>query len=594
MSDIQYRISTKHPQSHLFEVELFIKKADLSGQKLRLPNWIPGSYMIRDFAKNITQISAHSKQHDVSLQQLDKSTWEITAANAKQVGEVSVSYSVYAWDLSVRTAHLDQTHGFFNGTSVFLEVLGQQDQACDVIISNSANAWCKDWAVATSLAKKQVDDSGFGCYQATDYSDLIDHPVEMGTFTKLSFSACGVPHDIVLTGVYDCDEQRVIDDLTTICEHHIRFFGEPAPVSYYVFLIMIVGDGYGGLEHRSSTSLLISRKDLPQKGQAEVSESYRNFLGLCSHEYFHTWNVKRLTPAVFLQADLAAETYTPLLWAFEGITSYYDDLALLRSGLIEQKSYLELLAQTMTRVLKGQGRLKQSISDSSFNAWTKFYKQDENAQNAIVSYYAKGTLVALCLDLTLRQHSQYTLDDVMKKLWQDYLNGQRGFADDTIQNTIEKLMGKPCTELFEQLLQSTEELPLASLLKTVDVDLLTFAPASQSDKGGQVIEKPAQADFGAFLRQKGDYLHIVRVQEQGAAQMAGLSAGDDIIAVNQLKLSLSQFEQMMKTKQAAETIVIHAFRRDEFMSFNVSLSPAEANIVVLQRAAETADNWPHV
>lgn len=595
MTNICYKITSFNPLGHIFDIELVIKQPDINGQKLRLPAWIPGSYMIRDFAKNIIEIKASRLQKSINLTQIDKSTWQLDNLSEQQ--EVIINYSVYAWDLSVRTAHLDQTHGFFNGTSVFLEVIGQADQSCSVSINKPNHELCQNWQCATSLTQSNIDTNGFGDYQAENYDELIDHPVEMAAFTKLSFTACGVPHDIVLTGQFDCDEQRIINDLTKICEHHIQFFGEPAPISHYVFLIMVVGDGYGGLEHRASTSLLVSRKDLPQKGVTDVNEDYRSFLGLCSHEYFHTWNVKRMKPNVFLDADLSHETYTPLLWAFEGITSYYDDLALVRTGLINEKSYYELLAQTITRVFKTKGRLKQTIAESSFNAWTKFYKQDENAQNAIISYYAKGTLIALCLDLTIRQdsHQQYTLDDVMRLLWQDYLKGNAGFNDDTIQLKIEQLLNKSYTSLFNSMLHSVDELPLLELLKTVGVNLTTYAQASQKDKGGKAITAPAKSDFGAFLQQKEDYLNIVRISENGPAQRAGLSAGDQIIAVNNLKLNLQQFEEQLCFKPPGDSITLHAFRRDELMSFIVVLAQPEYNIAVLSNInpKKALNAWPN-
>ncbi len=594
MPNIHYRITSKNPFSHIFDVELNIKHANPEGQKLRLPAWIPGSYMIRDFAKNIIDINASSAQQNIPLTQIDKSTWQCAPFDA--IHELTINYRVYAWDLSVRSAHLDQTHGFFNGTSVFLEVLQQTDDPCLVTINKPKQAECNTWQCATSLQKQQVNSDGFGDYLAANYNDLIDHPVEMAAFKKLSFNTCGVTHDIILTGQFDCDEQRLCHDLSLICKQHIRFFGEPAPIRHYVFLIMVVGDGYGGLEHRSSTSLLISRKDLPQTGQSEMTDDYRSFLGLCSHEYFHTWNVKRMKPAAFLNTDLTQETYTPLLWAFEGITSYYDDLALLRCGLIDETAYLELLAQTITRVLKTRGRLIQSIAESSFNAWTKFYKQDENAQNAIVSYYAKGTLVALCLDLTIRHDSQnqYTLDDVMRHLWQDYLNGNAGFQDNSIQLTMEQLLGRSYTDLFQHFIYSVDELPLNTLLHNVNIALKTYPPATQDDKGGKTISTPAKSDFGAFLKQQGDFLHILRVNENGPAQLAGLSAGDHIVAVNHLKLDIQQFNKLLSIKEPQTKLTISAFRRDELMNFNVTLGIPKATIAVLSRQNPTSNTtWPY-
>jgi predicted metalloprotease with PDZ domain len=285
------------------------------------------------------------------------------------------------------------------------------------------------WRVATSLPELGAKRYGFGTYIAFDYDELIDHPVEMGDFALATFKAHGIQHDIVVTGrVPNLDMERLQQDLKAICETQIAFF-EPktkkAPMDRYVFLTMAVGDGYGGLEHRASTALICARADLPTTAApktAERSEGYVTFLGLCSHEYFHTWNVKRIKPAVFAPYDLQVENYTPLLWLFEGFTSYYDDLMLVRSGIISEATYFKLLGKTVGSVLRGSGRTKQSVAESSFDAWTKYYRQDENAPNAIISYYTKGSLVGLAFDLTIRAKTggAKSLDDVMRALWERY------------------------------------------------------------------------------------------------------------------------------------------------------------------------------
>ena len=412
---IRYQIQAVSPEAHLFRVTVCISSPDPKGQKFLLPAWIPGSYMIRDFARNIVTINAQCGDADLALEKLDKQTWQCESCN----GELTLVYDVYAWDLSVRSAHLDTTHGYFNGTSVFVKILGQDSNPCEVEILRPEGEGYSDWQIATTLAPLDTEFLRFGRYRAENYGDLIDHPVEMGTFSHASFSISGVPHDIVITGRHTADMDRLCHDLQAICSQHIKFFGELPQMERYLFQVMAVGSGYGGLEHRSSTSLLCGREDLPLMHEKEVSENYREFLGLCSHEYFHLWNVKRIRPEVFKKAGLTREVHTNLLWAFEGITSYYDDMGLVRSGRIKPESYLELLARLITRVHRGSGRLKQSVAESSFDAWTKFYKQDENAPNAIVSYYGKGALIALALDFTLRIETdrRVSLDDLMRALW---------------------------------------------------------------------------------------------------------------------------------------------------------------------------------
>jgi len=578
---IRYQISSPNPASHYFEVTLRVDNPDPDGQRLRLPNWIPGSYMIRDFSRNLLDLRARGQSGELDIEQIDKSNWRVGASS----GELTVAYKVYAKDLSVRAAHLDHTHGYYNGSSVFIEVIGQGDQPCEVLIERPAASFCADWQLATSLKRKQAEAYGFGLYEALDYDDLIDHPVEMGAFTRIAFEACGVPHDIILSGRFECDQARLAADLKTICEHHIRFFGEPAPMDYYQFQVMVVGEGYGGLEHRASTSLIASRASLPKPGQTGVDDDYRDFLGLCSHEYFHTWNVKRIKPAVYQPYDLQQEVYTDLLWAFEGITSYYDDLGLLRSGLIEMDSYLELLAQTMTRVQRGLGRSRQSAAESSFNAWTKFYKQDENAANAIVSYYAKGCLIAACIDLKMREltDGQQNLDTVMRRLWQTCIQQGKGVEPDSIQQLVSEITGVDLGSFLQELIYGTSELPLPELLAAVGVEVVQRVAKNPQDKGGKDVEAelPA-ADFGATLKDGEAGLMIQRVVEAGAAQSGGLSAGDQIIALDGLRLNQVQLESKILRAKPGDVWQAHAFRRDELHQFEIILQAAAATTFVLK------------
>lgn len=578
---IRYQITSRNPGSHYFDVSIRIDKPDPAGQQLRLPNWIPGSYMIRDFARNLLDLRACDQAGELAIEQIDKSNWRVAACS----GDLSVEYKVYAKDLSVRAAHLDHSHGYYNGSSVFVEILGQGDQPCEVLIEKPDAACCVDWKLATSLKRKQAEAYDFGLYEAFDYDDLIDHPVEMSAFTRITFEACGVPHDIILTGRFECDEARLAADLKTICEHHIRFFGEPAPMDYYQFQVMVVGEGYGGLEHRASTSLIASRASLPKSGQDGVGDDYRDFLGLCSHEYFHTWNVKRIKPEVYQPYALQHEVYTDLLWAFEGITSYYDDLGLRRSGLIDTESYLELLAQTMTRVQRGLGRSRQSAAESSFNAWTKFYKQDENAANAIVSYYAKGCLIAACIDLKMREltDGQKSLDDVMRRLWQAYLEQGKGVKTDGIQRLVSEITGVDLGSFLDELIYGTSDLPLPELLASVGIEVVQRVAKNAQDKGGKDIEgELPRVDFGAMLKDGEAGLLIQRVVEAGAAQSGGLSAGDQIIALDGLRLNLGQFENKILRANAGDVWQVHAFRRDELYQFDVVLQAAAETTLVLK------------
>lgn len=569
---VHYRLQAKDLAGHLYAVTLTVAEPDPAGQVLSLPSWIPGSYMIREFARNIVSIKASCNGRKVALKKLDKHSWQ--AAPCK--GELVLQYEVYAWDLSVRAAHLDQQHGFFNGTSVFLAVHGQQQQAHVLDLQNSTDPICKNWRVATSLPELKAKRYGFGTYIARDYDELIDHPVEMGEFAIASFEAHGIPHDFVITGqVPNMDMQRMVEDAKKICEAQIAFF-EPrtkrAPMDRYVFMTMVVGEGYGGLEHRASTALICNRNDIPVKHQPEMSEGYKAFLGLISHEYFHTWNVKRIKPAAFASYDLSRENYSQLLWIFEGFTSYYDDLFLVRTGLIDEAAYFKLVAKTLNLVTRGSGRLKQSVAESSFDAWTKYYRQDENSPNAIVSYYTKGSLVALGLDLLIRQQSagKKSLDDVMRALWQRFGRDfydlmpdgtHQGLAEDEFVHIVMQATGVDVKSFVAKHAYANDDVPLSELYRDFGVSL-TNAGSNKASLGVKVVRDGADCK-------------IAHAYEGRAAHLAGLSALDQIIAINGLRVTAADaangLDAALARYPVGASVEIHAFRRDELRVFKAKL-----------------------
>jgi predicted metalloprotease with PDZ domain len=345
-----------------------------------------------------------------------------------------------------------------------------------------------------------------------------------------------------------------------------------------LFLVQALGEGYGGLEHRSSTSLLCSRSDLPRAGDTAMGEGYRRFLGLCSHEYFHLWNVKRIQPKVLQDHALDREAHTGLLWFFEGATAYYDDLALVRSGCIDAKSYLELLAQNITRVMRGNGRRKQSVAESSFDAWTKFYKQDENAPNAIVSYYAKGSLVALALDILLRVKAgvQCSLDEVMRLLWQRHGTTGLGVEEDGIERLVQELSGLDLRDFFADAVHGTADPPLGNLLPLVGIELRMRAAKDAKDVGGAVEEftaTVAKPTLGLRVQESGEPV-ITHVLDGGAAQQVGLAAGDTLVALDGIRVTSANLESLLLRGGPGEGLELYVFRRDELMRFEVVPRPA--------------------
>lgn len=595
---IRYAIAPSNPEAHLFEVRCTIDNPDPWGQKVSLPTWIPGSYLIREFAKHVVRIRAQSGRKQLPIVKLDKNTWQV----APHEGPVTVTMEIYAWDLSVRGAHLDTTHAFFNGPAVFLQVEGRGDEPVEVEILPPKGAKYRSWRIATAMQTRDAKLYGFGTYQAASYDELIDHPVEIGNFTLATFRAAGVQHDIAITGRHRADMRRLAKDLKILCKTQIEFFGGKAPVDRYVFLVTVVGDGYGGLEHRASTALICSRNDLPGAGMDKPSGGYRTFLGLASHEYFHTWNVKRIKPAAFAPYHLSQENYTTLLWAFEGLTSYYDDLMLVRSGLISRNTYLETLSRNITSLLRVAGRKKQTVAESSFDAWIKYYRGDENSPNAGVSYYLKGSLIGLALDLLIRvqTNNRRSLDNVMRALWKKYGVKGLGVPEDGIERTAEEVTGLKLKNFFDKAVRSTADLPLEKLLATVGIEMTLRPGRTGADRRDPKSKKEKQAMRGVSLGVRsgsdGGDLKINQVFDGGAAQSAGLAAGDIVIAIDGLRVSPDNIDAHLARYRPGETVPLHVFRRDELHVMPLTLVAAKPDAWALSvvddfRLARSRKAW---
>ena len=511
-ASLHYLVEAADLHAHLFRITLTIAQPELQ-QQVSLPVWIPGSYLIREFSKNLQRLTARQQGRSVGVHQRDKSNWQIDCVPSSAL---VLSYEVYAFDNSVRTAWLDLSRGFFNGTSLCLKVHGQESRvhALEVLSSNLIS----HWQVATGLTPYKVNKRGFGTYLAADYDELVDCPVELGAFWSGEFKAGGVPHRLVVAGAAESfDSARLLADTQKVCETGIRFWHDRRrpPFKSYLFMLNVVDDGYGGLEHRNSTALIASRRDLPRSGESRPADGYTTLLGLISHEYFHTWNVKRLRPAEFTHYDYSAENYTQLLWFFEGFTSYYDDLLLRRAGLIDDATYLKLLNKTINQVLQTPGREVQTAAQASFDAWVKYYRQDENTANATVSYYTKGSLVAMCFDLLLRAEGHTTLDHVMRALWLRCKAGPMTEAD--LAAVLRELGGRSFTRELTAWVHSTRELPLEELLLK---------------HGVVVLEEPAQLAQRLGLRvTETSGVQIKQVLRGGAAEAAGIAANDEWLGV---------------------------------------------------------------
>jgi len=583
---IQYTVSFEKANSHIFDVKLNINSALKKGQTFYLPNWIPGSYMIRDFSRNITSLNARSNGSQIAIAKLDKSTWQLQC----DVESVELNYQVYAWDLSVRSAHLDNQHAFFNGTSLFLGIKGFELQKHSVVIEASEVAKKENWQVATAMPPTKVDEFGFGEYINANYEELIDHPFELGNLELVEFDVLGVPHKMYFTEApARVDWQRITKDVKQICEAEIEFFGdEHPPFEQYVFMTFVQKNGFGGLEHMASTALHCSYKDLPLVGEDtdKINSDYRTFLSLCCHEYFHCWNVKRIKPAKFIPSNLEREIHTELLWFFEGITSYYDELLLARSGVVEPSSYLDMFAQTITKVTRSKGRLKQSVTDSSFDTWTKFYKQDENAVNSIVSYYTKGALIAFCLDFEIRKltDNKKSLDDLMRIIWNQHGKTGVGVGEVQIKKLAEELTGQSMKEFFNKALYSTEDLDLETIFEQLDINYQVIPQYLSIEKGGYVLKaKDRKSVSFLAITHKASALgaQIVSVTDGGCGSTCGLSNDDVVIAIENVRVTSRELDTTIAKIPLGTSIDIHYFRREKLFHTRCTLTEGDANTCYL-------------
>ena len=559
---IQYTVWSTDLHAHRFHVKLRIENPLPNGQVLQMPAWIPGSYLIRDFSKQIETIEAFSLENPneaLELERIDNDQWRLPTV----AGPVEILTTVYAFDTSVRAAYLDTERAFINPSSLCLAVKGQEALPCALALIPPKDTCASSWTVQTGLQPAKVDSQGYGFYLAKNYDDLLDHPIAMGEFQIAHWKSNGVSHGMAIQGcIHEIDLERLATDLQAICTCTINLF-EPktkkAPFQNYLFLVNAVLSGYGGLEHRNSTALLCRRDQIPHVNTPLDEASYREFLGLCSHEYFHAWLVKRIQPKAFQPYQLDRRNHTRLLWLFEGFTSYYDDLQLFRSKRIDLKTYLKLVANNWNGILRGPGRLKQSLADSSFDAWTKYYQADENTPNAVVSYYGKGALLALGLDLKIRAFTSNhkSLDDLMRLIWQTHGVTFDGIAEDGLDELILKLLGARFSKIWNgfksRYIFGVEDIPIQKWLdpKTISVKQKVHSKLEQ-----------IKLQLGLRHSDSGGWLKVTHVLDGGAAQLAGLATGDLLASVNGERITAARWDKVLSSLILGQVIQICFYRDD--------------------------------
>ena len=549
--EISYTVSMPQPYTHLLNVELRVRGDSLPPQlNLVMPVWTPGSYLVREFGRHVQDFAATGANgRALAWRKTNKNTWRIETGGAR---EVRATYQVYANELTVRTNELNDRHAFWNNAALLMYPEGQLRAPSTLKVVPFGN-----WKVATGLPAVSGKDNTF---RAENFDVLYDSPVEVGTFRTLNFEVRGVPHRIVIDGEGNYDPERLRRDFQKIVEASVQMMGD-VPYKDYTFILHLRATGGGGLEHLNSTAIIVQRFNF------RPETTYRSFLSLVAHEFFHVWNVKLIRPDVLGPFDYTQENYTRLLWVAEGITDYYEYILLRRAGLITDKEYLDIMARAIQNLQNRPGRRELSLEEASFDAWIKYYRQDENSVNSQVSYYDKGGIVGMLLDLEIRKRSNgaKSLDDVLRSLYNEYAKGGRNYTPEDFQRVSEQMAGASLNQFFSRYVRGTEELDYNAALNAAGLQLVTTGTSDPA--------KPAapKAYLGANFRQDGDRLAITNVLAGTPAYDQGLNAFDQIVALDGARVNLQTFNALLDEKRPGDEIRLTVFRQDDLRHITIKL-----------------------
>lgn len=549
--EITYTVSMPKPYTHLLDVELRLRGALPAQTDLIMPVWTPGSYLVREFERHVQDFDAKDASgRALRWAKTNKNTWRVETASAR---EIVITYSVYANELTVRTNQLTDQHAFWNNAALLMYPDGQLKAPSTLRVVPFGN-----WKVATALPA--VAGGRANTFRAENFDILYDSPVEVGNFKTLSFEVKGVPHRIIIDGEGNYDAERMRRDFQKIVEASINLMGGEIPYRDYTFFLHAPSTGGGGLEHLNSTALIFPRF------RFRPDSSYRSFLSLVSHEFFHLWNVKRIRPDVLGPFDYTQENYTKLLWVAEGITSYYEAIILLRAGLLSPQDYLSDLASAIRDLQNTPGRFEQSLEESSFDAWIKYYRPDENSVNSQVSYYDKGAIVGTMLDLEIRRASKdaRSLDDVMRALNEEFYKRDRNYTPEDFQRLAERAAGRSLDNFFSRYVRGREEIDFNAILNHVGLYLDT----SGTPTGRPAPERPY---FGATLFMDGNRLMVRNVRAGTPAYDQGITAGDEIVALDGMRVNLESFDARVAEKKPGDRVTITLFRSDDLRTFEIRL-----------------------
>lgn len=527
-AEVIYKISFPKPETHYVHVEIEIDKPAGTFADFIMPVWTPGSYKVREFSKNVEQFEGSAEGNILSTQKTNKYTWRVNFK--KGIKKITVSYKVYSFEMGVRTSYIDQFQAFLHGVSIFMYAEGYASKPCKIVFAKPAS-----WAKITVALPESAENT----FTAENYDLLADSPFALGNHDLFDFKVAGINHRVAMLGEGNYDKTKIISDFTKIIEKEVSLFGDhPSPE--YVIFIQNVEAGGGGLEHLNSQTSVIQRWAYSNEAK------YKSFLGLIAHEYFHLWNVKRIRPIELGPFDYTKENYTKMLWQVEGITSYYDDLFLKRCEIYKEEEYLGLISTAINKLENLPGSKVQTLALSSFDAWIKLYIPDENSDNSTISYYHKGMLVAMLVDLEIikRTNGVKKLDDVMRLLYTKYYKEQkRGFTEEEFANALENVAGSSFNDLLQSLVYSTSPIDFSKYLNYVGLEL----------KNQPATKMP----LGITTKFENGKTIVKSVELNRAASKAGLSANDEIIAINGYRVNgdLEEFSTRFTEGKNVEIIV---------------------------------------
>lgn len=565
MPQINYEVAMPQPTSHVFEVTLQVKNWQKSVLDLKMPVWTPGSYLVREYAKQVQDFKAETSLLNQSLpsRKISKNHWQIEPHG---VSEIRVTYRVFANELTVRTNHLDETHGYFNGAALFCFIPGYENQPIKVKIVPPQLSW----KVTTSLPPIVGESNTFF---AQDFDILVDSPFEIGTQKLYNFEVLGKPHQLAIWGQGNVNPEQIIADIQKIIKTEANLY-EGLPYERYLFLLHLSNGGFGGLEHKDCCSLNYSRFGFRTKGK------YNRFMQLIAHEFFHLWNVKRIRPKALEKYDYEQENYTPSLWFCEGTTSYYDILIPLRAGIYDRQTFWELLGKDITKFLKTPGRKVQAVSESSFDAWIKLYRPNANSNNSQISYYLKGEMVSMLLDLLIRERHQNrrSLDDVMGQMWSHFGKLEVGFTPQQLQEVIESVAGMDLRDFFSRYIEGVEELPFDKYLEPFGLHLKVVMEDEPFPHLGMTV----QAENGKEM--------IKFVEAGSPGGIAGIDAGDELLGIDGMRVTAENLNERLQDYQANDIIQVTVFHQDELRTVAVTLAepkPSRYEVVPIENPSNS-------